>query len=51
MEPLATGDPRRVGPFELEARLGTDGMGRVYLFGQSDSGGPSMIVPAVVTIW
>ena len=31
MEPLQPGDPTRIGPFELVARLGAGGMGRVYL--------------------
>src|ERR1700753_14786 len=31
MEPLDGRDPRQVGSFELEGRLGQGGMGRVYL--------------------
>ena len=31
MEPLAANDPRRVGEFQMRARLGVGGMGRVYL--------------------
>jgi Protein kinase domain len=31
MEPLSGNDPRRVGEFQLRARLGNGGMGRVYL--------------------
>jgi YVTN family beta-propeller protein len=31
MEPLQPGDPARIGPFELVGRLGTGGMGQVYL--------------------
>jgi eukaryotic-like serine/threonine-protein kinase len=31
MEPLIDGDPRQVGRFEVLARLGSGGMGRVYL--------------------
>ena len=31
LEPLAPGDPLKVGGYELRARLGSGGMGRVYL--------------------
>jgi hypothetical protein len=31
MEPLSANDPRRVGEFQMRARLGVGGMGRVYL--------------------
>jgi hypothetical protein len=31
MEPLSANDPRRVGEFQLRARLGSGGMGSVYL--------------------
>jgi hypothetical protein len=31
MEPLSANDPRAVGEFQLRARLGSGGMGRVYL--------------------
>lgn len=37
MEPLAEGDPERVGVYRLQARLGTGGMGRVF-FGLSPVG-------------
>ncbi|WP_078865701.1 protein kinase domain-containing protein [Streptomyces purpeochromogenes] len=37
MEPLAAGDPARIGHFVLHARLGAGGMGRVFL-GQSPGG-------------
>ena len=37
MEPLEADDPRRVGRFEIVARLGSGGMGRVYL-ARSSSG-------------
>jgi hypothetical protein len=39
VEPLAGDDPRRVGGFRLQARLGAGGMGRVYL-GYSPGGRP-----------
>src|ERR1700746_3505208 len=31
MEPLSANDPRAVGEYQLRARLGAGGMGRVYL--------------------
>ncbi|MFJ8313355.1 MULTISPECIES: serine/threonine-protein kinase [unclassified Streptomyces] len=31
MEPLGAGDPANIGPFALQARLGSGGMGTVYL--------------------
>ncbi|MET9950238.1 serine/threonine-protein kinase [Streptomyces sp. NPDC006339] len=37
MEPLKSGDPRRVGPYRLLGRLGSGGMGRVFL-GRSEGG-------------
>jgi hypothetical protein len=39
VEPLAADDPRQVGGFRLQARLGAGGMGRVYL-GHSPGGRP-----------
>src|ERR1700760_755441 len=39
VEPLADYDPRQVGGFQLRARLGAGGMGRVYL-GYSPGGRP-----------
>ena len=39
MDPLAAEDPRQVGGFRLQARLGAGGMGRVYL-GYSPGGRP-----------
>jgi serine/threonine protein kinase len=39
VEPLTAGDPRQVGGFRLQARLGAGGMGRVYL-GYSPGGRP-----------
>ncbi|MFF4162067.1 hypothetical protein [Streptomyces sp. NPDC001741] len=37
MEPLAAGDPERVGDFVLRGRLGAGGMGEVFL-GRSPGG-------------
>src|ERR1700743_552627 len=37
MEPLSANDPHSVGEFQLRARLGSGGMGRVYL-GYSPAG-------------
>ena len=37
MEPLRPSDPRRIGPYEVRARLGSGGMGQVFL-GRSRSG-------------
>lgn len=46
MEPLASGDPARIGPFRLVARLGRGGMGRVYL-GRSETTGRAVAVKTV----
>jgi serine/threonine protein kinase len=46
MEPLASSDPARIGPFRLVARLGRGGMGRVYL-GRAESTGRAVAVKTV----
>ena len=46
MEPLASSDPARIGPFRLVARLGRGGMGRVYL-GRSEKTGRAVAVKTV----
>jgi serine/threonine protein kinase len=45
MEPLAAEDPRQVGVFRLHSRLGSGGMGRVYL--GSSPGGRAVAVKIV----
>ncbi|MFE0459840.1 PQQ-binding-like beta-propeller repeat protein [Kitasatospora sp. NPDC058965] len=45
-QPLGPQDPDTVGPFELLARLGSGGMGRVYLARVPD-GGPAVAVKVV----
>jgi hypothetical protein len=45
MEPLAADDPRQVGVFRLHSRLGSGGMGRVYL--GSSPGGRAVAVKIV----
>lgn len=46
MEPLAPGDPARIGPFRLVARLGRGGMGRVYL-ARAESTGRAVAIKTI----
>lgn len=46
MEALGAGDPARIGPFRLVARLGRGGMGRVYL-GRAESTGRAVAVKTI----
>jgi serine/threonine protein kinase len=46
MEALAAGDPARIGPFRLVARLGRGGMGRVYL-GRAEATGRAVAVKTI----
>jgi serine/threonine protein kinase len=46
MDALAVGDPARIGPFRLVARLGRGGMGLVYL-GRAESTGRAVAVKTI----
>ncbi|GAA2154817.1 hypothetical protein GCM10009760_54100 [Kitasatospora kazusensis] len=45
VEPLGPGDPRRIGPYQLDGRLGAGGMGQVYL--ASSPGGRKVAVKVI----
>lgn len=46
MDPLQPGDPRRIGPYRLRARLGAGGMGQVFL-ALSPGGGRKVAVKLI----
>ncbi|MFJ2900566.1 WD40 repeat domain-containing serine/threonine protein kinase [Streptomyces sp. NPDC087218] len=46
MDPLQPGDPRRIGPYRLEGRLGAGGMGQVFL-GLTPGGGRKVAVKLI----
>ncbi|MFI1154800.1 serine/threonine-protein kinase [Streptomyces sp. NPDC020817] len=48
MEQLRSGDPRRIGPFQVMARVGCGGMGTVYL-GSRDAGEDPVAVKTIKT--
>jgi serine/threonine protein kinase len=46
MKPLTSGDPARIGPFRIVARLGAGGMGKVYL-GRAESTGKAVAIKTI----
>ncbi|WP_018505667.1 serine/threonine-protein kinase [Parafrankia discariae] len=46
LTPLAAGDPRRIGPFEIHNRIGAGGMGSVYLGFTAEGRAAAVKVPA-----